>query len=317
MIKVKTVKKKSDNSEILKLFNQLTGVEDPDPVVVESKYENFMYHSENIIKAWTVFCKSPFAQLIKNDLPERFKEIVNFVVESKKFLSEMSIPVSDNKFKTNSFSDSILDDFKEILIKYDPQLLVKNYKTIKNSILRVHITNTLANISNLLADDNKRNNKILDCLCDKNNLSNTFITQTALDTKLLSFSILDFQYLYNIYGDRIGEFDNLILIVLRVTYCSALEIKKLIFSPDINIAEFVQAFGKRLDETSKEIPGCDRAFMCLKNHYGCWKRILVHIMMNIWPQIIQELFLKTSSWMCLKISKKERSQCSSRKSRNT
>lgn len=297
---IKTIKKKKSDDGLLKIFNQMTGVEDPDPVIIEKKYENFLHYMQNVIKAWSIFLNSDFGcNFFKNKLPARWNEIYNFVLSGKEFLEQVTLPVNENKFKTNRFSDSLEQDMKEILVKYDPELLIINYKLIKNSALRIHITNTLTNLLNLLQEHSKLNKRIINCLDDKNNLSNKFFTETQLDTKMLSFSTLDFQYLYNICSDNVKEFDSMLLFVLHVTYCSGLEVRKLMFSPDINIAEFVKAFAKRLDETSKHIPGCTQAFKCLKKSLWMLEKNFDDYYMQYIatdnPNIIFECFLKDVS----------------------
>lgn len=293
---IKKIKKKFDNKDLIKFFNQMTGVEDSDPTIIESKYDSLMYQMQLFLKAWDIFCASPFSQIVlAKDFNLAFEGIQKFVDEGKIYLKSLELVENPNKFKT-TFTDSLADDVKEIVTKYDPALLNKNYREMKTGAFTTHVIKTLSIIKTLHEADKKKHNKFIGCLDNPETLSNTFFTKTELDTKLLSFSSLDFKFLYTALNKRVSEFDELVLRILRVTYMSATECYKIITTPDINVEKFVEAFSKKLKEAEKHIPNCGEAFKLLQKSLNLLKKnfdtYYMKYMQTNNPSVIFESFLE-------------------------
>lgn len=260
-MKAKVVKKKIGDDTILHLFNQMTGTEDADPILIERKYDNMKFHLGKIVGAWSIFCQSGFAKDMERELDKGLKDIQIFVDESQKLLDK-ELRIETNKIKT-VFDNPLIDELYELGSKYNPKELNEAYRELKTSKLLQQIIITLDNIKTLLEDDKTRFNRHFTCLDIPNALDNTFIVKTELDTKILGFSCLDFQFLYKVYENLVPQFDKLILFALRVTYVNALEVYKIFVSPDIDIEKFVKAFGEKMEGIKKVIPGCDKAFKTL------------------------------------------------------
>ncbi len=271
-MKAKVFKKKVGTDDtIVKLFNTMVGVEDADPILIEPKYENLLFYLNKIISVWDIFYNSSFCQNVL--LPNTIfgKEILEFITQSKKLLAENTLQEEKNKIKTD-FKESLIEELYELGSKYNKEALNKAYRNIKNSDLIKHINITLNNIKILLEEDKKQSGSVLSCLDMPNNLSNTFITKTTLDTKILSWSGIDFNFMYNNYSKQVQNFDKLVLFSLHITYINSISIYKVLMEPDIDIEKFVAAFSEKLDGVKNVIPGCDAAFKTLKKSLGLLKR---------------------------------------------
>jgi hypothetical protein len=262
MIKVKTIKKKAgDSSDLMDMFNQMTGVKDADPTIIEGKYEGMIESFGKLVGAWEIFEKSDFGVILTKDMPKAMVGISDFVKEGRSFLAEMFIKPDENKMKTE-FSGNILDDIYEIGTKYKSSEINDVYSRMKKHNMMNYVIITLRNLKSLLDADLHRTGNLLGALDNPNELSNDFIRKANIDTVILSFSVLDFKFLYTLYDEKI--FDKLVLFALRVTYLTCSRIYKLFTSPDIDIAKFVEAFKEKLGEMKKVINGCDGAFKALK-----------------------------------------------------
>ncbi len=257
-MRAKVIKKKGDNT-IMKLFNQMTGVEDADPVLIEKKYDNFMYYAKKIVNAWSIFCKSSFAEKFEKELLG-LAEIKNFVAENLEFLKKELQPNEKSKSK---FTGNIFDDLIDMTGKYNGAELNKAYRELKNSALIKHVIITLDRIKVLLDEDKKRSGRILSGLDLPSNFNNEFITKAESSTEMLSFSKLNFKYLYDNYPEQVDDFNHLVLTILSITYKNATEIYKIFITPDIDIDKFVTAFGEKLEQIKGVIPDCQKAFKTL------------------------------------------------------
>lgn len=272
-MKAIVVKKKigGDNDEILKLFNTMLGLEDADPVLIEPKYENLLESMTKIVHAWNIFYKSSVCQNIIIPHTQCGVELESFIATSFKFLESQKLAPEENKIQTK-FSNSLETDLYELGSKYNKVALNKAYRELKNSDLMKHFTITLNNIKILLEDDRLRTGAIFSCLDVPQSLSASFIKKTALNTKILNWCSLDFGFLYSNLIEYEKEFNDIVLMALRITYINACECYKILMQPDIDIDKFVDAFGKKLDEVKNVIGQCDSAFKVLKKSLGLLKR---------------------------------------------
>lgn len=261
--KVKKIKNKmGDINAIQELFEQMIGTRDADPIIIEKKYDNIKYHLKKIVESWDIFYKSEFAQKIHTEMGKGIDEIGVFVRESTELLSK-DLLIETNKIKTE-FIHGLQDELYELGSKYNAKDLNEAYREIKTSKLLQQIFVTLENIKSLLENDKQKSGKIFSCLDIPSDLSNSFISKTDLDAKILGFSCFDFNFLYNIYPELVPQFDKLVLITLYITYINALEVYKIFISPDIDVEKFVKTFGENLEGIRKVIPNCDKAFNTLK-----------------------------------------------------
>ena len=291
--KTKLVKKKIGDDTILKLFNQMTGVEDADPVLIEKKYDNMRFYMKKIITAWSIFIESKHAEAIRKEFPKGYEEILEFVKSGREFLSK-TLQEETNKTKTE-FTEDLFNDLYDMSSKYNSKELNEAYRELKSSKILQHIIVTLENLKLLLEDDKNRTGVIFGCLDIHTDLRNTFFTKTELDTKILSFSVLDFQFMYKMFDPVDEEFNKLTLYALYITYINSYEIYKIFITPDIDIEKFVKAFGEKLEEIKKVIPNCGEAFKTLskslnllRKNFGVYYK---KFMTTNNPSIIFESFL--------------------------
>jgi hypothetical protein len=264
MIKVKTVKKKvgGETGDLMDMFNQMTGVKDADPTIIEGKYEDMLDAFSKLAGAWTIFVRSDFGQLLGREMAKACEDIKLFAAGLNEFVEKCRLPEDKNKMKTD-FSGNIMDDIYEMGTKYNAKALNETYHMMKHHDYMNHVIITLKNLRRLLEADNKRTGNILGPLDNPNNLNSDFIKKGD-DTVILSFSVLDFKFMYNIFAAEEEAFDKLVLFALRVTYLTCSRIYKNFTSPDIDIKKFVEAFKEKLVDMKKVINGCDGAFKCLK-----------------------------------------------------
>jgi hypothetical protein len=249
----------------------MLGLEDADPVLIEPKYENLLKCMNNIVQAWSIFFKSSVCQNIIIPHTQCGGELEKFVIESLKFLESQQLAPEENKIQTK-FTNSLETDLYELGSKYNKVALNKAYRELKNSDLMKHFTITLNNIKILLEDDRSRTGAIFSCLDVPQSLSASFIKKTALNTKILNWCSLDFGFLYSNLVEYEKDFNDLVLMALRITYVNTCECYKILMQPDIDIEKFVEAFSKKLDEVKGIISGCDSAFKTLKKSLGLLKR---------------------------------------------
>lgn len=261
MNKLKIVKHKG-NDDIMELFNQMTGVKDADPTIIEGKYENMLDLMTKIIGVWDIFISSEFGKFLKTDMTKAYDDIHKFVTEGRIFLNECKLKEDPNKMKTD-FSPNIFDDIYELGTKYNAKELNETYRRMKNSEIMNHVVVTLKNMKMLLDDEKKRSGSVFGCLDIPEALSNAFIKKAVNDTTMLSFSVLNFKFVYTIFEKDEEKFNKLVLFSLYITYLNCSRLYKIFTTPDIDIKKFVQAFKEKLKEMKKTIGGCDGAFKCL------------------------------------------------------
>jgi len=261
MNKLKIVKRKG-NDDIMELFNQMTGVKDADPTIIEGKYENMHDLMTKIIGVWEIFSMSEFGKFLEKDMNKAYNDIVVFVANGRQLLNECKLKEDPNKMKTD-FSNNIFDDLYEMGTKYNAQELNETYRKLKNSELMNHIVVTLKNIKTLLDEEKKRSGSVFSCLDIPESLNNAFIKKATSNSAFLSFSVLDFKFLYTIFEKEEEKFNKLVLFSLYITYLNCSKVYKLFTTPDIDIKKFVQAFKEKLKDMKKTIGGCDGAFKCL------------------------------------------------------
>lgn len=284
----KKTKKVGDNT-LVSIFNQMTGTEDADPIIIESKFDNIRKYLSDLLNAWRMFYNSPLTDGPKKDFKKGFKEIYDFLNEGLETM-KTNLKEETSRMKTN-FQGSLFEELYEMGTKYNAKELNVEYKKLRKSNTLKHCLITLNNLKSLLDEDKRISGDIFSCLDLENNMSNRFIVKTNLDTKILSFSCLDFKMLYDAYDNL----DMLILTALRITYLTANEIYKIFISPDIDIDKLISAFRDKLKSMKNVIPGCDKAFKCLekslkllKNNFSNYYK---KFMVTNNPGIIFETFL--------------------------
>jgi len=280
---MKVQKKKLSNNKLMKFFNQMIGNEDCDPILIENKYSNYIYNLEKIISAWEIFISSEFSRSIYNETIG-LQQIQSFIEEGRKILN-LKLKEEEIKSTSNSEKESLFESLFELGTKYNTKELNNTYKIIKNSVVIKQIITTYKNILVLLEDDKQRSGRKISCLDLPSNLSKEFIINTSLSTEILDFSILDFKYLYDKYEDDVS-LNKLVLYTLCVTYRFGADIYKTFMSPDIDIKQFVEEFGKKLDDMKKVMPNCHKAFKALKKS--------LHLLENNFESYYKE-FMKTQN----------------------
>lgn len=293
-MKTKVHKIAKGDDVLTDLFNQMTGIKDADPTIIKDKYEGIYAHIDKFIKGWEIFLQSAFVQLLTTDVATAAIEDIRVFVKTGRELLKTQPRVLVEKIKTE-FTGSLIDDLYEISNKYDPKELNSVYRELKNSTTFDHIIVTLKNIKILLDEDKKRTGNILSCLDVGFDLRNTFITRATSATNVLSFSNLDFKFIYEYYKKDIDKINDLILTTLHISYLSALEIYKTFIKPDIDVDKFISAFGTKINDIKKVIPDCDTAFKCIKKSLKLFKEnfnnYYKEFMTTDNPNIIFELFI--------------------------
>jgi len=260
-IKSHKIKSKID---FTKYFNQMLGLEDVPGEFISQKYEDLVKICQDFIKIWKIVADSDLVnKKIKSEFQVAFAQIHGFIesanIELKSFIIE-----EETQQKTAEFKSSLEEKLFEMAGKYDNKKLNIAYKELKKSKLVEHILVTYERLKSILAEQKKRVGSIIGCLDDPQNLQNTFITETDLDTKFLSFSNLDFKFMYSCFPDFETDIDKLFLLALRISYMRGIDTYKIYISPDIDVEKFCETFLGKIDELKKTIHGCDAAFSAIK-----------------------------------------------------
>jgi hypothetical protein len=231
MSKVKVIKSKTnvDLKEINKYYNQLTGIEGGDPVVIETNY-GIMY--ENLTQYHKILDKfSNSNSIINTKHPEHATEIQSHVTQLKTLL-ETTLVIS---------TPTLMIDTKTQDDK------VKKYKMIKESPL---IKQIIVLFNNLNKYDT-----------DIKNLDDAFVRKfVGFDLFLFPFSTLNFKLLLS---DESGVKYYLTVLSLLLKFSE--QIYKTFVKPDIDPRKFGEVVVAAIGELKKRIPRCDDAFKAIEN----------------------------------------------------
>jgi hypothetical protein len=249
-MKVKTKKQKAKkNPELTRLFNQMTGVSDPDYHLVEGKYDRLMY----LLNLFNTYLNNMTTQIKKNfsDKEKEIAELERFIeygkeTQNKYYLEEKKIDKSKN----------IDDIFKDMSMpRYDEKKLVEYYKQIVEDNYFKEIILTCSAMSQY--------SKFLNV--SKTELNYNFVEKDSChETILFTFSSLNFQDIF--FDDIVNEsFKIYVLFCLSLLYKVCHEMYSILTSPNIDIDKFSELLMKSIAKVKQQVPGCEKAFKKILN----------------------------------------------------
>lgn len=268
-VKVAKRKMKSGNPGLQKMFNQMLGVQDADPSIIESKYEDMHKNMSLVVRFWDNFIRSPYFSNLLNEFAGAMDEIATFIKLSKVELKEYYLKPSNKKQSTtltNNSQKSILDELLKSGSSYNSTELNRAYRGLKNSKFHSHLMKTLNSIKLALNNERERANTPVSNLDLRDHLSDSFIINSDGGTlKLLSFTKWDFKVLCS--SQYYKSFRKYMLLLLHLTYITIDKIYRITITPDIDIDGFSEMMIGNITDLRKnpELRECADAFRKLES----------------------------------------------------
>lgn len=237
-VRTKTIKSKSNASEVSELFNQMIGVGNMD--ITYPKYINLRSTCSSMVKVFTMLAESPFFTMNTNYTRQK-EEITQFCISSTKQITETFA------YECNDISKLSADEqqeFNDLFMKVRKSKVIQTFKTIYSGLLLY-----------------KKHYSQLDTL------SHNFIIQMAgVEWKPFSFTTLDLKRLFT-QPDMKSNTIYFFMAVLYKTYTIGHQLYQLLISPDIDIDKFVNVIMNNIDEIQKrpELHRCHKAFKKIKD----------------------------------------------------
>jgi hypothetical protein len=243
-VKVKKVSPKgmsSDQETLTELFEQMTGVKDADPDIILPKYVGVMSMLKKFYRLYKLLTElDVFVQT--------FSEYV-WVEEIKLFLEDMigQCGLEPNKeYSAETFHADLKENGFNTPDQMKEQLNAK-YRKVKNSQVIKRIMITSANLAPF------KSHLSMDAPSD------TFIKrEPGNHFRPLVFTSLDLKLIWNYEVEP--KCLKFILSILQHTYRLSYDIYDIIYSPDVDIAEFSELLISTITKLRKQIPRCDKAF---------------------------------------------------------
>lgn len=249
--KIKIMKQKDKNGEddkkdLLKMFNQITGVCDADRLIIIPKIDKIYKSVVEYNKLYSVLLNFP-------TFTDQFKDYSFWFDDIKEFLQKLikSLDVDITKkygdpLETTDMPWHTMDDAK----------LNVFYKDLKDNdfLKKMIITgNNLAPYKRYLVGS------------VSNVLDDAFIyREPGLTLTPLSFSTLDLKVIWGT-ADINNKAKQFILSILKHTYKIGIEVYDIITSPDVDIKKFSKILVDSIGKMKKQIPRCDKAFKIIEN----------------------------------------------------
>src|SRR5271165_7155885 len=137
MSRAKVVNKTVKDPELIDMFNKMVGASDPDPHVIEPKFECIWKSTNDVIILLGKLYHSPCATAFGLHHNAAFKQIAEFIEYATPIIQDLQLEKND-KIYTGAELHSINSDpskltafLQSVHNKYKPEQLIKNYKKIK------------------------------------------------------------------------------------------------------------------------------------------------------------------------------------------
>jgi len=289
-VKIKNKNIASNPEDFNKIFNQMTGVEEPDPQIIIPKYESII---ENIQKIIDIFKKHILnnvfiSETLKNDNIYGFKTLQKFITLCETDLEKYTI---EHASHLNSEKIEELNSNPELLQKYilsfqsgyDLAKLHPAYKDLKECDSVNSIVTASRDLYKLVLDDKTRKKKEKHDLETWGELSDNFIKNSNDDFMEIIPTItnLDFKDFWN-HGEANNDVKKRVIACLHIFLTNAEQIINIIMSPDVDMDMFVNIIVESISGLKKHIPRCEKAFnkieesvTLLKSNFGTYYKYYV------------------------------------------
>ena len=256
-VKVKKITPKGmdiDQDTLTELFEQMTGVKDADTEVIIPKYVNVMILLKKFYKLYELLCNlDAFANSFSD---YSWTDEILLFIKTIKLECDLDLK-----------KDYTIDDFKKELHEQfynekniqlnEAELKLKDhinnlYRIIKNSQTIKKIMITSANLSPFKVQ------------LSLDNVSDSFIKWEPGNTFIpLAFTTMDLKLIWNSDIEPKGK--KFLLSILQHTFKISYEIYDIIYSPDVDIAQFSDLLVATITKLRGQIPRCDKAFDVIEN----------------------------------------------------
>lgn len=261
MSKSKVATKTMKDPELIEMFNQMTGVGEPDIDIITPKYEKLIECGKSYINLLIKFVKSPIGSL--PEFNNSFVSMVQFIQKAQGEFESLMLKPRETKAlhgseleKINKNPELLEKYMREIPSKYEVSELSKYYLKLKDCLLVQDMVMTLKNLKNLLNMEKERTQNPVDNLTDP--LSDKFITRAdGFDVIIFNFTNLNFKAIFNLQNN---EMKNYVLLFLKLIKKNCEEAFKIVTAPDIDVEKFSKVLINSIKDIRKHIPRCDKAF---------------------------------------------------------
>lgn len=261
-------RKTLDNPDLQKMFNQMVGATDPDPVVVAPKYEKILEDCKVILSAikriWIDRSRIPPA--IIKDFPLAFSSIDDFhelgmqQLEKYTLVKKQMLSGKDLE-KLNSNPELMMEYLQSLSHGYNNAELGEAYKSLKSSTLIDAIILSTRDLQKLLTEDAKEFKRVAHCLASREKLSDAFISESdEMYMQLIpSMTLMDFKQVW-MHSDCNYEVRQRFVYALFIILHRGHAIVEHIMSPDIDVDKFSELLVSSIKQLKAHIPRCDKAF---------------------------------------------------------
>ena len=246
-----TIKKSAvKDKDLIELFNQMTGVSAPDPLIIIPKYEKMLMIMNNILKIMRLITKNPFRKLFPRE-EVGFSDVEKFIDGQEHVIKGFELEEMKEDHEPKNMQEVMANMYKP---KYDPKKVCDVYKDMKEC----DFTNCILVICASLARHKKY-------IGDKDSLNDKFILETpGPSMQLFKFTKLDFKQIF-IDPKCTQVCKNYFLSILHHLLVKSNKIYSLRSSPDIDVDQFSELLVKNIGLVKKQIPRCDKAFNKILN----------------------------------------------------
>lgn len=289
----KTIKKSSNVSsnpeDFSKIFNQMTGVQEPDPEIIIPKYECIIKNIKNIRNIFEkYFFKNLYiTETLKNDNLHGFDSLQRFINQCDKDLKYFYV---ENSSHLDSKKIAELNNNPELLQKYiicfqhgyDLGKLHPAYRDIKECDSINNILTGSRDLYKLILEYKKLKKKNKHDLEIWGELTDNFIIHGDDFMEIIpTITSLDFKEFWG-HEDINNDVKKRIITCLHLFLKYSEEIINQIMSPDIDMDEFVKIIIDSIAGLKKHVPRCDKAFNkieqsvhLLKDNFGSYYKYYV------------------------------------------
>jgi hypothetical protein len=300
-VKDKYLKTATGDADLMKLFNQMIGNDEPDPTIVIPKYERIYTGCNGILQMLNAFCSSPVATVFGSVYPNDFTMLRGFVKTGEELMGPLKLETEDKVYSGAELNAANADPAKLAQLMTSSKQthkianLGERYKTLKTCPVAQNVVMLARNIKTALGLEKERRKQAKHDLEVKAELRDGFIVNTDGDTlELFPFCKLNFKAM--MLSDRMDvKMRGYTLTVLHLMYNRCIAVVQDLTSPDMDVDKFSELMVNSIGELKKHIPRCDQAFAkiqnsvdLMKNNFGGYYKDFISSQN---PTIIAEHFL--------------------------
>jgi hypothetical protein len=243
-VRVKTRKANLKDKNVVSMFNQMLGTDDPNPEIVVPKYATIRQKTTAISKMLV----GAVRDVISKSFPEQdegCREIIEFATT----LSDLEYLPIPSDTDTSIEDDDYDAQCREICQDYTT---VKSSQTIRTIILTCKSLITYKKFLTFKGSD----------------FDDSFIARIpGLSFYPFPFSSLNLKHMW-ISPSITPWIKKYILTVLKICLAHCITIYETITSPDVDVAEFSAAIIESMAQIKKQIPRCEKAFAKIEESVG-------------------------------------------------